>query len=314
MLSRVANNLYWMGRSIERAEHLSRYTREMYFASLDAPIDTSSSKTFVLDSMLYMAGIFDMTDKSEQAILHKIGIDSKNPNSILSNITTARENARGVRNTISTNLWEAINKLYHYTNSDSTKSFPTTGLYGITRKILDQISIIKSTIHNTLLDDETKAIIMLGMYMERVNQTIRIINSKLNDIHILEQSGIEVNKLSFEWSTLLRCTESFDMNKKFYGNIPEKNQVLEFLILNIQCPKSISYCLKEMEHYFSKISYESKLNKKSLDFKINKLQSQFRYLTIEEVGGEGEVYGLLNFTQEILTDIGKELNKKYFAQ
>ena len=60
MLSRVANNLYWMGRYMERADHLARYTNKIYFSSLDAPILKTYDRKFVLESMLYMAGIFDM--------------------------------------------------------------------------------------------------------------------------------------------------------------------------------------------------------------------------------------------------------------
>ncbi|MDZ7614546.1 MAG: alpha-E domain-containing protein [Flavobacteriaceae bacterium] len=66
MLSRVANNLYWMGRYLERAEHLGRYTNKIYFSSLDAPILQTYDRKFYLDSMLYMAGIFDMEDATEK--------------------------------------------------------------------------------------------------------------------------------------------------------------------------------------------------------------------------------------------------------
>ena len=81
------------------------------------------------------------------------------------------------------------------------------------------------------------------MYIERAIQIIRIINAKLHDIYKIEQSGHPVTEMSFEWTTLLRCVESFDMNRKFYRNIPDCEQVLEFLMLNPHCPRSISYSL-----------------------------------------------------------------------
>lgn len=108
MLSRVANNLYWMGRYIERADHLARYSNANYFSTLDAPILKAYDRSFVLESMLFMAGIFDMEKVVERDVLFRIGLDQKNTNSILSNVTFARENARGARNVISTELWEAI--------------------------------------------------------------------------------------------------------------------------------------------------------------------------------------------------------------
>ena len=84
-----------MGRYIERADHLARYSKANYFSSLDAPILKTHDRTFVLESMLYMAGIFDMEEINERDVLFKIGLDIENPNSIISNITFARENEIG---------------------------------------------------------------------------------------------------------------------------------------------------------------------------------------------------------------------------
>jgi len=81
-----------MGRYIERADHLARYSKANYFSSLDAPILKTHDRAFVLESMLYMAGIFDMEEINERDVLFKIGLDAQNSNSIISNITFA-ENA-----------------------------------------------------------------------------------------------------------------------------------------------------------------------------------------------------------------------------
>ena len=311
MLSRIANNLYWMGRYFERAEHLARYTKEIYFSSLDAPILEAYDRRFVLESMLYMAGIFDMKNINEKDVLHKIGFDRNNPHSIISSITSGRENARGAQNIISAELWEAINKYYHKINSFSEDVFLSTGLYDFSQVIIEQSSVVRGKIRSTLLHDETWAIILLGTHIERAIQTIRIINSKLNDILKIEQSGYSVNDLSFEWTTLLRCTESFDMNRKYYGSIPCKEEVLEFLILNQLCPRSIHYSLISIKEYLSKVSKKNSLeiDSSSIEFQIGKLCAHYEYLTIDEI--KDDIYSLLNFTLGQLRNISSNFEQKY---
>jgi uncharacterized alpha-E superfamily protein len=311
MLSRVGNNLYWMGRYIERAEHLSRYSKVIYFSSLDAPILKEYDRNFVLESMLYMAGIFDMEQIDEKEVLFKIGLDVQNPNSILSIITLARENARGVRNTISTELWEAVNKYYHLVNTYPVETYVTTGFYDLNQIIVDQTSIVREKISGTLLHDDEWAIIMVGMHIERVIQVIRIINSKLHDIYKIEQAGHPVNEMSFEWSTLLRCAEAFDMNRKYYRSTPNKEQVLEFLMLNPHCPRSICYALDGISRYFARLNNNEKHEQDSISYKIGKLCAQYNYLSFDEY--KDDIYGLLNRTQDEVIEIGLELEKKYLS-
>lgn len=311
MLSRVANNLYWMGRYIERADHLARYSKAIYFSSLDAPILKNYDRNFVLESMLYMAGIFEIETLEEKEVLFKIGLDNQFSNSIISNVTNARENARGARNAISTDLWEAINKYYHMVINYPHEVFLTTGLYDFTQMILDQTSIVGSKIFGTLLHDEEWAMILFGTYIERGLQIIRIINSKLNDIYKIELTGHPVNEMSFEWTNMLRCLESFDMNRKFYRSIPNRAQTLEFLMLNPQCPRSISYSLNAIRRYEEKISRNENQDGNTISFKIRKISEQYNYLSFDEY--TDDVFRLLNSTQEKLVEISADFEKKYLS-
>lgn len=311
MLSRVANNLYWMGRYFERAEHLARYTKEIYFSSLDAPIREVYQKKFVTESMQYMAGLSNESELSENEVLFKIALDVYNPGSLLSNVTSARENARGARSAISTELWEAINKYYHFVNNYPETTFLNSGLYDLTHTVIEQSTVVKGKINDTILHDETWAIILLGINVEKVIQIIRVINSKLHDMYKIELTGHPVTKLSSEWTTLLKCTESFDMNRKYYGTIPNREEVLDFLILNEQCPRSINYCLQSIQKYLKKISKNDPFDPSSSDFIIGKLCAHYKYLTIEEFSDD--VYGLLNYTQDKITSFSSDFEKNYLS-
>ena len=311
MLSRVANNLYWMSRYIERAENVARYVKELYFSSIDAPIEELDNRKFVMESILYMVGIFDMEDINERDVLFKVGFDRDNSNSLINTITYARENARGARNEISTEIWEAINTYYHFIDNYSVDKFLTSGLYEVTEKILEHTSIIRGKFQGSILHDDGWALISAALYIERSQQLIRIINSKMNDMYKIQKMGYPVTKLSFEWTTLLRCTETFDMNRKYYRSIPNKKEVLEFLILNKQNPHSLQFSIKGIASYISKVSKTKFVEQNSIEFKIKKLQSQFEYLTIDEY--KDDIYKLLNETKEVLNDISEQLEKKYLS-
>ncbi len=311
MLSRVANNLYWMGRYLERLEHIARYLKELYFSSLDAPIEEIDSRNFVLESILYMCGIFDMKEINESDILYKVGFDLENDNSLINIISKARENARGARNEISTEIWETINTFYHYMQSYSVDHFLRTGLYDVTQTILNKISLLRTKIYSTILYDETWCLILCAMHLERALQIIRILNSKLNDIYKIQQLGYPVNELSFEWTTLLRCVECFDMNRKFYRSIPNRNQVLEFLILNIQNPRSIHYTIHRIAGYLNQLSQTKKIVPNTIEFRVNKLDAYYKFLTIDEY--KDDIYPLLNQTREVLLDLCNDFEKKYLS-
>ena len=126
MLARVANNLFWMGRYIERSEHVARYLNVNYFSSLDAPNELSQSRQFVLRSLLFMASD-PVTDPNieldEGQVLFDIALNKEKPDSIINYLQYARENANSARDLISTELYESLNKFYHYTLNYSPEKF-----------------------------------------------------------------------------------------------------------------------------------------------------------------------------------------------
>jgi len=162
-----------------------------------------------------------------------------------------------------------------------------------------------------LLHDGEWAIMLFGMHIERAIQIIRIINAKLHDIYKIELAGHPGTEMSFEWTNLLRCTESFDMNRKFYRTIPNREQVLEFLMLNPNCPRSIIYALNGIRKYEEKISRNESQDANITSFKIRKLYEQYRYLSFDEY--KDDIYGLLNSTQAKILEIGAEFEKKYLS-
>ncbi|MEL6123794.1 MAG: alpha-E domain-containing protein, partial [Bacteroidota bacterium] len=135
MLSRVANNLYWMGRYLERSEHLARYTKVQYFSLYDAP--HLQSIDFVLSSIVNMTGIdYDISETpiDEQDVIHEVGLARSNY-SIFSYVLAARENARSARNVLSDELWEVINQYYRFVQEYDPDYFKVRGLFEFTYEV-----------------------------------------------------------------------------------------------------------------------------------------------------------------------------------
>lgn len=314
MLARVANNLFWMGRYIERSEHIARYMNVNYFSSLDAPNDLSQSRQFVLRSMLFVADeeeLKDLKELDEQKVLFDIGLNPEKQFSILSSIGNAQQNANGARDLISTELYESINTLKRTVNSFDKDRFVKNGLFEFTKMITTNVASLRTKIRGTLLHDEVYAIIMLGIYIERANQVIRIVNSKYNDALVGKvNSGISV-ETSYEWTTLLKCVESYDMMRRYYRKAPTSTTVLDFLILNPVCPRSIMNSLNSIYYYIGYLSKEEIPHKDSAAFLIGKLKFDHQYKTIEDVQGDLKV--CIEQLVDDLSLVGEKMDADYFS-
>ncbi len=336
MLARVANNLFWMGRYIERSEHIARYLSVNYFSSLDAPNEHSQSRQFVLQSMLFMVGHPHKGDQilHEPDVLYNIGLNMDKEFSIINCVKFARENANSARDLISTELYEAINKFYHFVLNYSVEDYKNKMLYDFTSHIIEFTAILKAKIRTTLLQDEVYSIIKLGVNLERAMQVIRIINAKYNDILIIKnQQSIEITQnqqgqgqavgdesklpkehrtdTGLEWSTLLKCVESYDMMRRFHKKTPNNINTLDFLILNENCPRSVVNSLAEVAKHIQVLSSEKTIHKGSSIFLVNKIYSEYKYKYIEEI--EVDFRTFIKDILDKLVAISKKMEEEYFA-
>jgi len=313
MLARVANNLFWMGRYIERSEHLARFLNVNYFSSLDAPDELSQSRQFVLRSVMYMSAneIIDADiTLEEENVLFNVGLNSEQPYSILNTFINAHENARSSRDLISTELFECINRINHSIKDYPIDKFVKSGLYDFTTLVTQATSEVRSKIKSTLLHDEVYAIIMLGVYLERALQVARIINSKLSDVSAAKAIYGDKAEGSYQWTTLLKCVSTYDMMRRFYKKTPSRKTTLEFLILNEKCPRSIKNSLNQINKYISIISKNRDISTDSAAFLIGKMNSEFDYKLIDDIDENLE-----EFTADLINKlvlIADKLEENYF--
>lgn len=312
MLSRIANSLFWMGRYIERAEHLARYTKVQYISSLDAPI--AQKMEFVLESILDFSGVVESYKEIhhkliEEDVMQYIVLNDENPFSILSAVSYARENARGARDTISSELWESLNKYYHFVNDTDEKNLRATGPYEFAEKILEYSSVVKGYIDNTLIQNEVWDFINLGIHLERSIQISRIIIAKIKDIEKLKLLKSDETVINYQWGILLKSAESFDMSRKFYKALPNKSNTLEFMILNPTFPKSINFNLNKSYRILHDLAKSDIESKGTLEFIAGKLSSTYKYMTVEEL--EQKLALFLDDTVQSIYKLADFVEEKY---
>lgn len=309
MLARVASSLYWMGRYIERTEHLARYLNVQYFSTLDAPM--SQNKPFVLRSILNMVGIpFEKDETLEEGdVLVKVALDIENSASIIASVNAGRENARGIRSVISTELWESINKYYHFVHNYPMDIYKTRGLYDFCINAIQHCAYIRANTANTLIHDDVYFLVMLGIHFERAIQITRILNSKLADITALTLGEENHPIKNYQWTITLKALEAFDMSHRIYKKSPNQKDTCEFLIANKNFPRSIAYNIDKVKQQIEAISIKKVISADSLEFKIGKMASYYKYLEYGEI--EEDLQAFLNKTLSNIYELHNLLEKEY---
>lgn len=312
MLARVANNLFWMGRYIERSEHIARFLNVNFFSSLDAPSDKAQSRQRVLRSSLFMADTEEIDTSlqlDEKKVFYDIALNPENNFSIINSVKNARENANSARDVISTELYEALNKFYHSVLNYDVEYFKTKGLFDFTTLITESSAILREKIRGTLFHDEVYAIIMAGVSIERAIQVSHIVHTKYKDAVASDGENGDTNK-SFEWVTLLKCIESHDMMRRYYKKTPTLTNVLEFLILHPDCPRSVMNSINRLYRHIESISNEKRPTKGSSAYLIGKTQAKYTYMHVSFI--ERDIDKHILDIRNSLYQIANSIEKEYF--
>ena len=299
MLSRAAENLYWMGRYLERTEHLARYINVEYFSSLDSPHPKQHELALLSIADMIGLPVPEIGENiNEEEVLVSAALDENNPVSISSAVFMARENARSVRDSISTELWESINNFHLFVSSYPIDIYKTRGLSDFTSKVIGSCSNVRGRIQYTLLYNVGWLFIQLGLNIESASQIVRIMISKLNDINEISKLKIGDAIHEREWDILLDCVEAKDMCNKFYTSIPNRENTIDFLLFNPLFPRSVMNRLNTALGFLKRISPEHTINKKSIHFRAAKIITPLQYLDVNEINDN-----LTGFLEDLLSKI-----------
>ncbi|KPM46663.1 alpha-E domain-containing protein [Jiulongibacter sediminis] len=308
MLSRIANNLYWAGRNLERIEHIARFVPVNFFASLDGPKEADEAS--MLKKLNAMAGsVSPELELNEGDVLVDLAFDLKNPSSVSSCITLARENCRGARDLLSTELWESVNKLFHYTQTFDQDLYRESSMHEFMVNAKQLVAVCKYQADSTMVKNQVWSTLKLGLLLERAFQVSRIISI----IHTEMQRETENWDLyvQYECINLLKSLEAFDMNRKFYRKPVNAERAMEFLVFNENFPRSMAFCMKEVCMYLSNLSLDEKGKKLSVRMHAENLKNELVFGSVDDFMGDIPAY--INDVQSKIALIHRLLNEHYFA-
>jgi uncharacterized alpha-E superfamily protein len=309
MLSRVAASFYWLSRYIERSDGMLRMLKINYASSQD----TMQEFTWEPVIRIY-AGLDDAESgnlgNDSRAVLKYMVAGKTNNNSILNIITLARENARGVQEHITKDLWQCLNEYYH-TIKDSRleRSLQREDPIGVLDVLIKQVMLYYGTVEITMERGEGRSFMNIGKYLERAIQSIDILDTKFGSI----SDNPDLLTDTTYWKHLLLSLGGYELYLKTYREGFEAENVLEQVVLNVDFPRSVVYSVNNIQRYFDRLKNDSNVDDfRELSFQIGRLQSHIKYSSVKSIRHEG----LHTFLSEIrveLYGIANKLNEFYFA-
>ena len=273
MLSRVADSLYWMARYLERAEHTARIIGVQMNLVLDQGLVTEDERW---ERILQSIGNPELECSREPAALCRaLLFDASCDASIHNSINQARENCRQVRNQISSEMWEQLNRLYHGVKRASTDR---------TAQPLDFLVHVDEGVHlfhgitdSTLSHNEGWQFVQIGRFLERALDTAALL-----DIHFRHTPG----EGYLEWVGLLRSCTAFEAYCRMYTADVKPGRLAEFLLLDPDFPHSIRFSLDRVYLALRSLPGADAMGSRATRL-AGRLQSSLRYLQIDEIIAHG---------------------------
>lgn len=316
MLSRVANSLYWMSRYVERAENIARILDVnlqllLDFRSLDDQGLRDHWMPIVQAAGEQESFVAQKQRATASAVAEFMVFKQENPNSIVSSVCQARENARMVRDQIPVETWEELNRLYLYVLSpvarQTWQDSPTDFFNVIKSSSLQLIGLSYAThTHN-----EGWWFSQAGRFIERADKTSRILDVRY---HTLPARGLPktVNQTeALEWSAILRSCSAWDVFKSTYGAEVHPRNVAELLMLDENFPRSIRFCVERLNDALRRISGVSERRFSNEAEKLcGRFAAELQFCTIEEIFEAG-LHDYLDKVQLKLNNIGDALFNTY---
>ena len=237
----MADSVYWMARYIERAENVARFIDVNHNLMLDLPRGFADQWQPIVDTTGDRAAFLERYGAATQDnVVRFLAFDPENPNSIYSCVLAARENARSVRETISSEMWEQINSLYLLITAESRKTAHRRCPISATRCAWPA-TCFRASPHVTMSHNEAWHFIRLGATLERADKTTRILDVKYF-ILLPSVSDVGTPYDDIQWAAVLKSVSGFEMYRKRYGRIaPER--IVEFLLLDAEFPRAVRYCI-----------------------------------------------------------------------
>ncbi len=315
MLSRVADSIYWLNRYVERAENVARFIDVNLNLLLDSPSGVSQQwEPIVLttgDLPLFQERYGEVTADN---VIRFLTFDGDYPNSILSCLRAARENARSVREIISSEMWQHVNSFYLMV-TEAAQSKTLQDLSSVL-KFYEEVKmashLFAGVMNATMTHNEGWHFGQIGRLMERADKTARILDVKyfilLPSVNYV---GSTLDEL--QWMALLKSASAYEMYRKRGQHRISPHSVAEFLILDQEFPRSIRFCIMQAERSLHQITGTPVGTwQTSVERAMGRLRTDLDYLTIDDIIDTG-LHEFLEDLQSRMNDVGDKMFETFFA-
>lgn len=299
MLSRVAESIFWMNRYIERAENMARIIDVNLTIGFDLPEGLEEQ----WEPLIQITGDGERFKErhatpTKENVIHFLTFDADYPNSIYSCLNYARENARSVREMISSEMWHVINRTFHEIEDAAAgrirdRDNPTE----FYRALKENAHLFAGVTDATYAHGEGWHFGNLGRFLERADQTTRIMDMKY--FYLLPSPDQVDTPLDLmQWTALLKSASAFEMYRKVYGPLRIK-KIVEFLLLDREFPRAVYQCLTVAYGSLRKILGDTDDESNAALRAIGRIRSDLRYADIEEIFNAG-LHQYLDLVQQRL--------------
>jgi len=315
MLSRVADSIFWMSRYLERAENVARFIDVNLQLAMDVgpetghPADQWAPLVVTTGDDKLFTELYGEPDR--QKALEFLTFDERNPNSILSCLRQARENARTVREMISSSMWEELNKFFLMVRAAKTDPGILDTAYEFFNEVKLGSHLLEGITVATMSHGEAWHFSRMGRLLERADKTSRILDVKYY-VLLPKVADVGTPLDTVQWSALLESASALEMYRKRFGRIVP-HQVADFLILDREFPRAIHFCLIKAEESLLSITGGQRGHFRSMPEKrLGRLRSQLDYLQIGEIIDQG-LHEFIDTFQVQLNNVGEAIHETFFS-
>src|SRR5271163_2563513 len=303
MLSRTADHLYWMSRYIERAESLARMVDAHYRMSLlpHSPEELAGSLRATMKA-LHMVEAYAERHKSVEpsAVFEFVSLDRDYAGSIFSCLRSARENARAVRGSLTSELWETLNSTWLEVRALVTlRSSPDIGAF--VEWVKERSHLTRGVTIGTMMRDEAFHFTRIGTFLERADSTARILTAHQNDLIPGADAGGVPDP--YQWSVLLRALSAFEIYRRVFRDVITPFKVAQLLMLRDDIPRSLLRCCQEVYQNLKSVANDQSAE---TERRAGEMHAMLHFTRMEEI----TAVGLPRFLEQFLArlrDLGDRI-------
>ena len=253
MLSRVAENIYWLSRYIERAENTARIVTVNANLLLDLPRGIAPGWR----PLIYITGsnaLFETLyqDFAERHVVQFLIGDERNPGSILSALASARENCRTIRDFVPREAWELLNELHLFAHEELDRGLTKGARHGYLKHIIQSVQTLTGMLSGTMLHDQGYDFLHLGRFLERADMTTRIVD--VRSANLLPDETTELRPFeTIQWVSVLKSLTAYQAYRRAEQVRVLRGPVVRFLFQHPDFPRSVHHCLEALRLSLAKL-------------------------------------------------------------